>query len=167
MTVWGWAAWWASSEGTCKGISMNSKSDGHIDLSGGSGTCKGRDAVKELRCAGANTYKAVTTCGKVIYAKPGTALLQKWSRKLDMSIDDLLDHPEHGPHAKNLLVDSYKQSLAKGESLLETSQTFATPQKHQLEERHLRTAIDLHSKLPEFDKKIRTVPIGFSVTFDQ
>jgi len=84
-----------------------------------------------------------------------------------MSIDDLLDHPEHGPHAKNLLVDSYKQSLAKGESLLETSQTFATHQKHQLEERHLRTAIDLHSKLPEFDKKIRTVPIGFSVTFDQ
>jgi len=82
-----------------------------------------------------------------------------------MTIDETLDHAEHGPHAEDLLVDCYRHSLNEGISLVERSRRDASHLKHQLEDNHMQRARFLYDRLSEENQKHQTLPVGVQVVF--
>jgi len=94
-----------------------------------------------------------------------TCLLEEFAENWGMTIDETLDHAEHGPHAEDLLVDCYRHSLNEGISLVERSRRDASHLKHQLEDHHMQRAMSLYGGLSEENQKHQTIPVGFAVAF--
>jgi len=150
--------------GSCHSIRFN----GHT-LSGGSGSCGALGYIRSTRCTGSNQVKAYLDRSPYevgVSKTSGLLLLAQFATEGKMSIDQLLDHPEHGLHAQNLLLDYYKDSIEAGDSLIEVSHRDAQIQNHThtLEHRHLERAMALHSRLPDADKKHNFVPIGYTLS---
>jgi len=153
--------------GTCHSISFNEP-----HLSGGSGSCNALGYIRSTKCKGSNKVTAYLnrSPNEVSVSKTsGLLLLARYATEGKMSIDQLLDHPEHGRHAQDLLLDYYKDSIEAGDSLIELSRRDAQIQNHAhtLEHRHLERAMALHSRLPDVDKKHNFMPIGYTLSVRQ
>jgi len=158
--------------GTCTGMSVSpgNKSEHAVAASakliGGSGTCGSRDTINRIVCEPGNVWIAYLNSGMTVEAKIGsTCLLEEFAQNLEMTIDETLDHPEHGPHAEDLLVDCYRHALIEGVSLVERSRRDASHFQHQLEDRHLQKAMALYASLSEENQKHQVLPDGFVLEF--
>jgi len=158
---------WAtkSIKGNCNNLEVSVENG---KITGGEGKCKVMNYITSTQCIGPNKMRVnlIRSPHEVTVSKAsGFRQLLEYADEEQMSIDHLLDHPEHGPHAQNLLVDFYKDSLEAGESLLEMARRDAQNHNHTLilEHRHLEKAEALHSQLPESDKKHNFVPVGYKV----
>jgi len=152
--------------GNCNSINIKKYYSLFGLMSGGSGNCGAMGYIRYSKCIGHNKIEAYLNRSpkKVVVTKTsGLLQLAGYATDEKMSIDQLLDHPEHGPHAQDLLVDYYKDSIEAGESLIEVSRRDAQIQNHTLtlEHRHLERAMALHSQLPDADKKHNFMPIGY------
>jgi len=158
--------------GTCTGMSVSpgNKTEhpvaGSAKLIGGSGTCVARDTINKIVCEPGNAWVAYLHSGMTVEAKIGsTCLLEEFAQNLEMTIDETLDHSEHGPHAEDLLVDCYRHALNEGVSLVERSRRDASHFKHQLKDSHLKRAMALHARLSEENQKHKVLPDGFVLEF--
>lgn len=162
---------WASGsyKGTCKDIALTPAKDSYskgsdLRFSGGSGNCKGKDAVARVVCTGPNTWTAYLHGDRTVKITVGNkCLMEDFAHKMEMSIDETLDHEEHGEHAQNLLIDCYRHALKDGVSLVERSREVASHLKFQLEDRHEERAISLYNALSEEDKLHHHLPVGTSI----
>jgi len=152
-------------KGTCNSLAFSGfSSGGHI--SGGTGSCGVMTYIMHTECIGTDQVRAYLNRSPnqvIVTRTSGLLQLSEYAADEKMSIDQLLDHPEHGQHAQNLLLDFYKDSLEAGEPLIEMSRRDAQKHEHSLilEDRHLEKAMSLHSQLPEVWKKRNFVPVGY------
>lgn len=160
-----------SYKGTCSGMTVTPKNSQYYELaslklSGGSGNCKAKDAITKLICQPGNKWVALLNNDISVEAEAGsTCLLEEFASNMEMSIDDVLDHNQHGPHAEELLVDCYRHAVREGVSLVEKSRQQAGHLKYQLEGQHEARAMALYALLPEKDKKHHELPEGTEITF--
>jgi len=158
-------------KGTCKNVKMLPHKSSFINGAvitpvGANGSCAALDKLKQIVCMPGNKYVAFLK-GRVslqVEVK-STCLLEEFAQDRELTIDEALDHPEHGAHAEDLLVDCYRHSENEGISLLERSRRDASHLDYQLEDRHMERAISLYQKLAEEDKKHQTVPAGYTIDF--
>jgi len=154
-------------KGTCNSLAFSGfSSGGHI--SGGTGSCGVMTYIMHTECIGTDQVRAYLNRSPnqvIVTRTSGLLQLSEYAADEKMSIDQLLDHPEHGQHAQNLLLDFYKDSLEAGEPLIEMSRRDAQKHEHSLilEDRHLEKAMSLHSQLPEVWKKRNFVPVGYTL----
>jgi len=158
--------------GTCSGMSVipNKTTEyavaATIKLAGGSGSCAAKDKIHKIVCEPGNKWTAYLYAGSTVEVEiKSTCLLEEFAENWGMTIDETLDHAEHGPHAEDLLVDCYRHSLNEGISLVERSRRDASHLKHQLEDHHMQRAMSLYGGLSEENQKHQTIPVGFAVAF--
>jgi len=158
--------------GTCSGMSVipNATTEyavsATIKLAGGSGSCVAKDKIHKIVCEPGNKWTAYLYAGSTVEVEiKSTCLLEEFAENLEMTIDETLDHAEHGPHAEDLLVDCYRHSLNEGISLVERSRRDASHLKHQLEDNHMQRARFLYDRLSEENQKHQTLPVGVQVVF--
>jgi hypothetical protein len=158
--------------GTCTGMTLAPSKSSYATgeeatFSSGSGNCKARDAISKITCQSGNTWIAYLNHGIEITVKVGDkCLLEEFAQDWKLTIDEALDHSEHGPHAEDLLVDCYRHALKEGMSLVERSRRDASHLKYQLEDRHMERAQSLYEALEEIDQKHYAVPVGFNLEFN-
>jgi len=157
--------------GTCSGITLKpNKAEYALSatakLEGGTGKCGAKDKVHRIVCEPGNKWTAYLYAGSTVEVEiKSTCLLEEFAQNLEMTIDETLDHAEHGPHAEDLLVDCYRHALHEGISLVERSRRDASHLKNQLEDHHMHRAMSLYDGLSEENKKHQTIPVGFQVEF--
>jgi len=166
--------WFANGlEGTCKGMKVTpAKGEfapaAFASLVDGSGSCSAKKKINKIVCEPGNKWRAYLKGRMTVEVKISSeCLLEEFAQNWELTIDEVLDHSEHGPHAEDLLVDCYRHSQNEGISLVERSRRDASHLNHQLEDRHMERAISLFEKLSEENKKHQSIPAGFAIDFKE
>jgi len=156
-------------QGSCSSIAMQPNqaeydATASAKLTGGTGSCLAKNDIDRIVCEGNDVWRVyLKSDTQLVVRGSKTCQVEGFAQNWGLTIDEALDHPEHGAHVEDLLVDCYRHALNEGISLVERSKRDAYHLKHQLEDRHHERANLLYDALSEENKKHRDVASGFEL----